>query len=45
MVNSMLKMVDADLFVMVDGDDTYPAGEVHNNAGGNAETESPGCGS
>jgi len=28
-VQSMFAQVDADVYVMVDGDDTYPAGEVH----------------
>jgi glycosyltransferase involved in cell wall biosynthesis len=28
-VQSMFQRVDADLYVMVDGDDTYPAAEVH----------------
>jgi glycosyltransferase involved in cell wall biosynthesis len=28
-VQSMFRLVDADLYVMVDGDDTYPAGAVH----------------
>lgn len=28
-VQSMFRMVDADLYVMVDGDDTYPADAVH----------------
>ncbi|HVF42865.1 MAG TPA: glycosyltransferase [Pyrinomonadaceae bacterium] len=28
-VQSMFRVVDADFYVMVDGDDTYPAGAVH----------------
>ena len=28
-VRSMFRNVDADIYVMVDGDDTYPAEEVH----------------
>lgn len=28
-VQSMFRLVDADFYVMVDGDDTYPAGAVH----------------
>ncbi len=28
-VQSMFSQVEADIYVMVDGDDTYPAGEVH----------------
>jgi glycosyltransferase involved in cell wall biosynthesis len=28
-VQSMFRRVDADVYVMVDGDETYPAGEVH----------------
>jgi glycosyltransferase involved in cell wall biosynthesis len=28
-VESMFDKIDADIYVMVDGDDTYPAGEVH----------------
>ena len=28
-VQSMFRIVDADFYVMVDGDDTYPAGAVH----------------
>jgi|SRR4051794_39692765 glycosyltransferase involved in cell wall biosynthesis len=29
-VQSMFEQVEADVYVMVDGDDTYPAAEVHN---------------
>lgn len=29
-VQSMFSQVEADIYVMVDGDDTYPASEVHN---------------
>ncbi len=28
-VRSMFRDIDADIYVMVDGDDTYPAEEVH----------------
>ena len=28
-VRSMFRDIDADIYVMVDGDDTYPADEVH----------------
>ncbi len=28
-VRSMFRQVDADIYVMIDGDDTYPAGEIH----------------
>lgn len=28
-VRRMFREVDADIYVLVDGDDTYPAGEVH----------------
>jgi glycosyltransferase involved in cell wall biosynthesis len=28
-VQSMFRQVDADIYIMVDGDDTYPASEVH----------------
>ena len=28
-VRRMFREVDADIYVMVDGDDTYPADEVH----------------
>src|SRR5882757_7469302 len=28
-VQSMFEQVDADIYVLVDGDDTYPASEVH----------------
>ena len=28
-VRTMFREIDADIYVMVDGDDTYPAEEVH----------------
>jgi len=29
-IRSMFRQIDADIYVMVDGDDTYPADQVHN---------------
>ena len=28
-IRSMFRDIDADVYVMIDGDDTYPASEVH----------------